>query len=48
LQAAHPVHVVILQCGALRDGDELHVIREGEGDALSWEVRSLGAVVPVG
>lgn len=41
-------YAVILQFDALRDGEELYVLREGEGDALSWEVRSLGVVVPAG
>lgn len=41
-------YVVILQCNALADGEELHVLRDGEGDALSWDVRSLGAMVPAG
>lgn len=39
---------LVLQCGSLMGGEHIHVLREGDGEALTWDVQSLGAVVPAG
>ena len=39
---------LVLHCGSLMGGENIHVTREGQGDALTWEVQALGVLVPAG
>lgn len=35
---------LVLQCGALMGGENIHVTREGQGDALTWEIQSMNVM----